>query len=721
MKNVFARNNLFYVLVVGSCLLVMWWIYHQGTGLEIQKINGSAPAVLTQESFSINHVWKDLGNNATHDLSRLMIQIIVIIAASRVFAYIFNKIRQPAVIGEILAGILLGPSLLGLHFPGVSNFLFPPESLQNLQFLSQIGLVLFMFIIGMELDLSVLRKKAHSAVIVSHASIIFPFVLGMGLAYFLYLEFANEGVDFLSFSLFLGIAMSITAFPVLARILQERGWTRTPLGSMVITCAAADDVTAWCILALVITLIKAGVATGAIFTILLSVGYLSLMIFVIRPFLRKIGNIYISKENLNKNVIGFIFIVLLFSSLLTEVIGIHALFGAFVAGACMPQNINFKKVLSEKIEDISLVLLLPLFFVFTGLRTEIGLLNSWHHWGIAAVVIAVATAGKFVGSAVAARFTGQNWKDSLIIGVLMNTRGLMELIVLNIGFDLGILSREIFTIMVIMALFTTFMAGPVLELIEYVSRRRSNGRAASSGNAFYNILISFGPPRMGATLLKLAEKLVYREKATATVSALHLTADPEVSPQEALLFEKEGFQPIRKAANDLQVRLHSIYKLTDDIDNEIIRTCSAGSYDLLLVGGARSLFTENIMGGKVGQILHSAKCDVGILVDKGINDIGRVLGFYTGAGGRLWTETVQRIAADPQVSISLVNISDGSSELPFAGVPNISWEEHRKIDKDFLDKFDVLVIEYPYWTSLAKAKTYWLTYCPSVFIVKEQH
>lgn len=702
----------------------MWIIYQQGTKLEPGKMV-SGPAITTQPvNFTLSHATQELVNQVQHPLSILLLQVVIIIAISRVFAYVFNKIRQPAVVGEIIAGILLGPSLLGYFFPEVSAFLFPTgkipgtvDSIKNLQMLSQVGLVLFMFIIGMELDISILKKKAHSAVIVSHASIMFPFLLGMGLAYYLYAEFAPAGINFLSFSLFMGIAMSVTAFPVLARIIQERGWTKTPLGSLVITCAAADDITAWCLLALVITLIKAGVATGAIMTVVLAVVYTAVMLLVVRPFLKKIGTIYISKENLNRNVIGFIFVVLLFSSFLTEVIGIHALFGAFVAGVCMPQNLRFKKVLSEKIEDVSLVLLLPLFFVCTGLRTEIGLLNSWHHWLIAGLVILVATIGKFMGSAVAARFTGQGWRDSLIIGILMNTRGLMELVVLNIGYDLGILSAEIFTILVIMALYTTFMAGPIIQFIEFVFKKFKQPSAFQEETDGYRILLSFGPPRMGATLMKLAEKLVYREKTETQVSALHLTNDPEVSPQEALTFEKEGFRPIRKTASDLSVKLNAIYKLTDDIDNEIIRTCNQGQYDMLLLGGARSLFTENIVGGKVGHVMHNVHCNVGILIDKGINDIHKVLVFYTGEEDVLLKSTVYRFTDDPAVEVHIINISENAS-VPWNARPNIHWVAHRRIEKDFLDTFDLLLIGYDYWTNLARVKTHWLNFSPSVLILR---
>jgi len=341
--------------------------------------------------------------------------------------------------------------------------LFPVASLGNLQLLSQIGLILFMFVIGMELDLKVLKNKANDAVVISHASIVIPFALGIGLSYYIYYQFAPVGVEFLSFSLFMGIAMSITAFPVLARIVQERGIHKTRLGTIVITCAAADDITAWCLLAVVIAIVKAGSFVSSLYVIGLALLYVLAMLFIVKPFLKRVGDLYAKKDNIKKSVVAIFLLTLIVSAYLSEIIGIHALFGAFMMGAIMPDISKFRNVFIDKVEDVSVILLLPLFFVFTGLRTEIGLINDAYLWKVTGCIIAVAVAGKFIGSALAARFVGQNWCDSLTIGALMNTRGLMELVVLNIGYELGVLSPKVFTMMVIMALVTTFMTGPALD------------------------------------------------------------------------------------------------------------------------------------------------------------------------------------------------------------------------------------------------------------------
>ena len=395
------RNGVFYIGIISGFSALMYWVVQKGGNLE-SGMNVITPAT---DKNQLTAFTESFIHNLTHPLAILLLQIVVIIFIVRLFGWICKKIGQPAVIGEIAAGIVLGPSLLGMYFPEFSTILFPEHSLGNLQFLSQIGLILFMFVVGMELDLKVLKHQAHEAIVVSHASIIIPFALGMGLAYFIYTSFAPQGVPFSSFGLFLGISMSITAFPVLARIIQERGIHKTRLGTVVITCAAADDITAWSLLAVVIALVKAGSFVSALPTIFMAVGYVFVMMKIVRPFLKRVGDLHSSRENLDKPVVAIFFIVLLLSSYVTEVIGIHALFGAFVAGVIMPDNQKFKQIFIEKVEDVALVLLLPLFFVFTGLRTQIGLLNDPYLWMICGLVILVAVTGKFVGSALAAKYT----------------------------------------------------------------------------------------------------------------------------------------------------------------------------------------------------------------------------------------------------------------------------------------------------------------------------
>lgn len=471
------KQSFSYLTVTGGLIALMYWIIVLGT-----KVNQKADTSGAVETAADGSQWTNFINgilhNLNHPLAVLLAQIATIIFVARVFGWVCTKIGQPVVIGEMIAGIMLGPSFVGMHFPEFSAALFPKASLGNLQFVSQIGLILFMYIVGMEISLKTLKDKAYDAVIISHASIFIPFTLGVGLSYFLYAEFAPANVPFSVFALFSGVAMSITAFPVLARIVQERGLNKTKLGTISLTCAAADDVSAWCILAALIAFVKAGTFINGLFTIVMAIAYVFFMIRVVRPFLQRISEKHNTVETVTRPVIAIFFLTLILSAYVAEIIGIHALFGAFMAGAIMPDNENFRKIFIDKVQDVALVLLLPLFFVFTGLRTQIGLLNDPYLWQITALIIFVAVLGKFAGSALAAKCVGQSWKDSLSIGALMNTRGLMELVVLNIGYDLGVISAEIFAMMVIMAIVTTCMTGPALDIINKVFKNKPQEKLA---------------------------------------------------------------------------------------------------------------------------------------------------------------------------------------------------------------------------------------------------
>jgi Kef-type K+ transport system membrane component KefB len=448
---------IFYILMISIFGTLMYLIIRKGHFLET-----ALPPTSTSNTDFLSNLFQ---SNTNQPLPILLMQVLVIIVFVRVSGFLFKKTGQPAVIGEIVAGIVLGPSVFGVIAPAVSAFIFPVNSLANLQFLSQVGLILFMFIIGLELDVNIIRRQAREAVIISHASIIIPYTSGMALALLMYRSFAPPGISFLSFSLFMGIAMSITAFPVLARILQERKITQTKLGKMALTCAAADDVTAWCILASLVGIVKAGTSSYALYTVCLLIFYVVVMVTIVRPLIKNIVLKYSAHKMISKSMVAVVFIIMLLSAYVTELIGIHALFGAFMAGVIMPEELSFRKILIHKIEDVSLVLLLPLFFVFTGLRTQITLLNESSLWITFIWIVVAAVAGKFGGSTLAAKAVGQNWKNSLSIGALMNTRGLMELVVLNIGYDLHILSPQVFAMMVLMALVTTFMTNPALNLI----------------------------------------------------------------------------------------------------------------------------------------------------------------------------------------------------------------------------------------------------------------
>jgi Kef-type K+ transport system membrane component KefB len=400
-----------------------------------------------------------VSTNKDEWLFHFLLALIVIIIVTRIGGTLSKLLKQPPVIGEIIGGIVLGPSLLGQISPETMLFFFPKTIMPLLNAVAQLGIILYMFLVGLEIDLNALKKSAHSTIAISHGSIVFPFILGSSLALWCFDFLAPQNIDFTSFALFLGISMSITAFPVLARILTDQGLHKTKLGGLALTCAAIDDITAWCLLAFLTSFIEAKIS-NAVSTLICTISYILLMLLVIKPILAK------KLPELKENGLFLLLAGAILSACLTELIGIHALFGAFLFGAIIPHNNSLSVDINFRLQDIVKIIFLPAFFAFTGMRTQINLLNSPRDWFICAVIIAVATIGKFGGTLIAARFTGHSWKNSTVLGILMNTRGLVELIVLNIGLDLGVISHRLFTMMVIMALFTTIITGPVLRLIK---------------------------------------------------------------------------------------------------------------------------------------------------------------------------------------------------------------------------------------------------------------
>jgi Kef-type K+ transport system membrane component KefB len=391
-----------------------------------------------------------------NELAVTLVQIILIILSGRMLGLLLRHFRQPPVIGEIAAGILLGPSAFGRLAPKTFALVFRPESIPTLLSLSQIGLILFMFLVGLEFSPELMRERRKTIVVISHVSILVPFLLGMALAFYLYPRVSEPSIPFRNFALFLGISMSITAFPVLARILEERDLLRTRIGNTVIACAAVDDITAWCLLAGVVMIVRAGDPVHLAIRITLLVIYVITMIAGVRPFLQK---------RLNKTMLAAPLLIVLASAGITEALGIHALFGAFLAGTIMPRSDGVSKGLIVQIRGLTSVIFLPLFFAVTGLRTNVALLDSSEMWFCCVLVLGAAIAGKLGGALLSAAVVGFSWREASAIGVLMNTRGLMEMVVLNIGLEIGVISRSLFTMIVIMALVTTAMTTPLLERI----------------------------------------------------------------------------------------------------------------------------------------------------------------------------------------------------------------------------------------------------------------
>jgi len=362
--------------------------------------------------------------------------------------------------GDIVAGIALGPSVLGLVAPAATFYILPPPVAPYLGVVAQLGVIIYMFLIGLELNPGVIRGQMRATVATALASVVVPFAFGAALAVYLYPRVSTAAVPLSHFALFMGIALSITAFPVLARILEDRGMMGTRLGTAALTCAAIADVLAWCLLAFVVGVVQARVES-LVLVAGFTLGFVAIMFFLVRPLFRRLS--VPSRGRSAQDVVALALASMLLAALATETIGVHAVFGAFLLGAVIPHDGELARSLERSLGDLATVLLLPAFFALTGMRTQVGLLSDPFQWVICGLIVAVATAGKFGGTFAAARLTGMDTRHAAGLGVLMNTRGLMELIVLNIGLDLGVISPTLFTMLVIMALVTTLATTPIVR------------------------------------------------------------------------------------------------------------------------------------------------------------------------------------------------------------------------------------------------------------------
>ena len=764
MQNNHLKTWLLYVAMTLLFIVLTYILFQNADRFE----NASVTTQISDTSGtsdSFNFFKNSLYHNIAEPLALLLLQIISILFVSRVFGWVFAKIGQPTVIGEILAGIVLGPSLLGLFFPEAYNFLFSSKSLDNLYILSQVGLILFMFTIGMELNMSALKNKMGSTFVISHASIVIPYFFGMLVAYYLYTEFANPEIGFLSFALFIGISMSITAFPVLARIVQERGMTKTHLGTIAIASAAFNDVTAWCVLAAVIAIAKTGSIASSLYTIGFSVVYVLIMLYVIRPFLKRVGDIYHSSEVLNKNIVAFLFLILILSSFATQLIGIHALFGAFLAGVIMPPLPNFRKMIIEKVEDVSLTLLLPLFFVFTGLRTEIGLLNTPHLWWICVLVIFVAVTGKFAGGAFTAKILGETWKDSLSIGVLMNTRGLMELIVLNIGYEMGILPPPIFVMLVIMALVTTFMTSPALSLINRIFPKKNieDEFKLQQAQGIFKAIIAIGNPENSKVLLNVAKTVLDGTRNTLTVTAFHITPGTDTNPIYSDQYSAESFKGIIEEAEKLKIPLQTEYQITDNIEHGVARMVNNNPFDFLLIGAGISLsgihftkenklFVKNklinkilnsitktqtifypgsLIKDKTRYFIENCKCSVGVFVNRGFTTISStIILIYSETDDFLLRYARRLLKNKPEVSIFIIDVNKiiqtsekmrkAVDDLKALYPTSVKQLKSSKNNAAIISKFSFMLISYQTWNKLSESDNGDLSHIPSTLIINKK-
>jgi Kef-type K+ transport system membrane component KefB/nucleotide-binding universal stress UspA family protein len=566
-------------------------------------------------------------------LVMLLLQITVIVAVGQVLAMGARRVGQPAVVAQVIAGIALGPSALGLIWPDALHALWAPESLGALNAIGQFGLVLFMFLIGLEFDLSLIRGLGRASVIISQTSIVAPFAMGIALAWPLYGHLAPAGVPFLPFALFLGVAMSITAFPVLARILAERQALRTRIGAIALACAAVDDVTAWCVLAFVVSVARSEGLGGAMRTTLYALVYVAVVFAFVRPLLARIGAR--TREGASQGLIALVFLLVLVSAGVTETIGIHALFGAFLMGVVMPRESGFTQALIEKLEDVVVILLLPVFFACSGLRTDLGLMNTPTAWIECAGIIVVACAGKFGGSLVAARVSGLTWQQSSAIGILMNTRGLMQLVVLNIGLELGVISPELFAMMVVMAIATTIMTSPALEWVypraqilrEQVPKTEGPGQSGVAPEPKRReVLLCVSDPTIGAPMVTLAARLTRPGAGGVLVLRLLPVEKPSqyltaAQPEEV----QSALAAVEARGAELGIAVPNRSFPSAKPARDICRVANEEGVGLILLGSHRPLLQRTLLGGVVSEVVALADMPVGVLIDRGLERVDRVL------------------------------------------------------------------------------------------------
>lgn len=662
----------------------------------------------------------------------LLLQVIVILIFARLVAWLFTKMGLPSVIGEILAGIILGPSLMGWVWPEGFQFLFPSESLHNIKLLSQFGLIFFMFVIGMELDLEEIKKQLRKSFVIAHSGIVVPFILGVIISIIFYEEYAGEQSSLLTFALFVGISLSVTAFPVLARIIQEQGKMKDPIGVLSMASAANGDITAWCLLAVIMAIAQAGSPLSALFTVLFAVVYMLVMFLIIRPAFAVIGGAYNTKEVAGKGIVALAFVVLLLSSYVTEILGLHALFGAFIAGVVMPTNLNFRHMLTEKVEDVSLAVFLPLFFVSSGLSTQIGLLNTPTHWWVTLIITIVAIIGKVGGTYGACRVVGESKRDSLVMGILMNTRGLIELVILSMGLQLGILSPVMYAMLVIMTLVTTFMTTPILDLVNKIWPAKIV-KAVKDG---FHILFSFGRSKTGITMMRIVESFFPQVEKKVNLVGLHLTVGSDTSRNDAEHYRTTSFEPIQAHADNQGYNVEEYYEVTDNPIHSIVKATEIKQTDLLLVGASLELSTNpedkavkakrdrfvnrfgqtlasatelfnvhNLFKDKTDDFVSITHCAVGVVIDRGLDKPATNIAVLSDKMESGFVTLSNQLIADSHAAIHHYFLPDmAKGDLSFAAhdlliMPYPLWEVLKSENPEIVEKVPTTLLLQTHYTS----------------------
>jgi Kef-type K+ transport system membrane component KefB len=574
-------------------------------------------------------------------VARLMLAMAVVIVAARLAGIAVARLGQPRVMGEVSAGILLGPTLLGRVAPGVEMYLFPPEIIPLLAAAANIGLAFYMFLVGLELDPRLLQGRVRQAAIVSNVSVLVPMIVGGLLAAALYSSFAPKGIPFIPFALFIGVSMSVTAFPVLARILVERGMLQRPIGALALAAAAVDDVSAWLLLALATATATAAAGMnacadaagctptdpvlGVVRVLGLVVLFVVFMGLVVRRLLVRVSTAFDSAGRLPLAWVGAIFVGVLLATSAAGLIGVAPIFGAFVFGLVMPRGEAIARDVARRLEDFVAIVLLPLFFVVAGLRANIGLIQGPGLILLTVGIIGVAIVGKLFAAAGAARLTGMSWRESAAVGTLMNTRGLTELIVLTVGLSYGVIGEDLFTMLVIMALVTTFMTAPLLRLIDPTGALTTApsdavevvGLEPAPVGATASLLVACIDDQNLDSLLAIAVPLATAEPPREVVALRVVEPSPFAAGLSALeerVRQAEVMLDRRRRAVAGTIGLRTAVLTSVHPDRDLVRLANRPGVDLVLVDGRPPLLGDGPIGGPVRVLLEEVACDVAVLV-----------------------------------------------------------------------------------------------------------
>lgn len=723
------RNISLISYAIWLVLFVVAVVYTITKGTELERVEHH------QGVSTLGDAWGVFSSSVEHHMGGtiglLLLQILVILFFARLVGWLFRKAGQPAVIGEICAGIMLGPSLLGRIAPEAFGWLFPSSSLGTIQLLSNFGLILFMFVVGMELRLSDIKKRFVPSLVISHVGMFFPFILSLPVSYWIYQDYSSAETPFIAFALFIGIALCITAFPVLARIIQEQGLQRQPLGKLALSTAASGDITAWLLLAGIIAISQSGSMMSMLYNFLFLLLYLAVMFGIIRPMFAIAGKVYDNTEVISHALIGGIFILLILSSWITELLSMHALFGAFMLGLVMPEDVSFRKILTDKVEDVSLMLFLPLFFVSSGLQTELSLIDGQEMWLLLGVLTLIAVVGKVGGTYLSARVTGEKVRSSLFLGALMNTRGLMELVVLAIGLDLGILSPRLYVILVLMTVITTVMTMPMIQVMQrvfaFIDRRRERKHQLSTEN--FKVLISFGRPNTGVLLTQLSAGLLRRGEALPQMTALHITTDTSLTMVEADKYYLDNFSPLLREAEQRGYNLNAEHLFSEHVEHTVVEKLRRERYNLLLIGaglrlaghgqdeqaneqqenfrkkigGAPLSLTEQMLSihtllrDKMDYFVRTAPCSVGVLLNRGYQTPSHIYLRLTEQDDIKLLSYARALTANSKAKLSLFITQQSTlvpEEIPLHEGESLAYEQAMG---EVLEGADLMMLSYAEW------------------------